>query len=301
MSAMNLSGEMNESETLSDFLIERFRHRGEQAKFCRKTGIESGSITKWKKGKPPDFENCLKISDYFKLDPLKVFEMAGKPGFIDLYKRFFPEYQPKTLTEEDLYDDLQDCDEHRTLQQALELGSGREVHFTVNRLLARALVRSSQVLFEDFETPALERLAKSDSGLISMAGLRMLIIRELWKRGVEVPEFENRLESIVKDLMRNLKSAPKGEKRIFEAILDVEAISVDERQPKFQIDEKRAKEAFSKIVWSEDPDPPDPKWMAEVGYDQKVLGEVLLIDREEKRKRKAQAETSESKKDPSAS
>ena len=111
--------------TLDEFLKDRFSERGRQAEFCRKTRIESGSVTKWKKGSPPDFENCLRIADYFEKTPLEIFAMAGKPEFASLYKRFFPEYRREELVETDLYKNRRHAEFHERFQEYLTYGVER--------------------------------------------------------------------------------------------------------------------------------------------------------------------------------
>ncbi len=79
---------------LSDFLKEKLQGRGTQASFARSTKISDGTVSKWAKGeieRAPNFENCLRIAAYFKVEPVHIFEMADRPDYLVLFRTFFPE------------------------------------------------------------------------------------------------------------------------------------------------------------------------------------------------------------------
>lgn len=82
---------------------EKLIGRGTQAKFARRAGITTGTVSKWAKGEmtsAPNFENCIRIAKYFDLAPTEVFEMAERPDFTKLFLELFPDYQPRTESTE---------------------------------------------------------------------------------------------------------------------------------------------------------------------------------------------------------
>jgi transcriptional regulator with XRE-family HTH domain len=108
---------------LSDFLHSRFAGRGNQAKFARKTGISDGTVSKWATEdleRAPNFENCLRIADYFGVNPEEIFGLADRLDYIELYRRFFPESQERKIgnEEENLSPYL--CPKHKDYHRMLE-------------------------------------------------------------------------------------------------------------------------------------------------------------------------------------
>lgn len=81
---------------LSEFMKEKLEGRGTQAKFSRIAGISSGTVSKWAQGemdRAPNFENCLRIANYFRISPIQVFEMANRPDYGRLFQELFPDYR----------------------------------------------------------------------------------------------------------------------------------------------------------------------------------------------------------------
>jgi len=89
---------------LAEFLGERLAERGTSASFARRLSVSQATVTRWVMGKSePHFESCIRIADYFEIDPREVFQLADKPGFEELYNRTFPEYKRANLSSHDLY------------------------------------------------------------------------------------------------------------------------------------------------------------------------------------------------------
>jgi DNA-binding XRE family transcriptional regulator len=77
---------------------ERLLGRGTQALFARKAGISSGTVSKWGQGLmdvAPNFENCIRIANYFGIAPTDVFDMAERPDYKALFLELFPNYEQK--------------------------------------------------------------------------------------------------------------------------------------------------------------------------------------------------------------
>ena len=76
--------EMTPKSQLIDYLESQWKERGTQRTFTRKMRLSEGAPSKWKAGQAPDFESCLKIAQYYRLDPYQVFEWAGRKEFREL-------------------------------------------------------------------------------------------------------------------------------------------------------------------------------------------------------------------------
>jgi len=88
---------------LSDFLQQKLKTRGMQAKFARATGISDGTASKWARGgmdRSPNFENCIRIAAWAKMSPIQIFDMAEKPEYADLFLGLFPNYNADSSTTE---------------------------------------------------------------------------------------------------------------------------------------------------------------------------------------------------------
>ena len=162
-------------QTLEEYLNEAFRERGAQARFSRATGIESGTVTKWKEGKPADFVSCLRIARFFKEDPERVFDLAGKPEFKGLYRPFFPRYQKQDLSETDLYASPTDAEIHRRIQQLLDAGMGLQADSLTEDFARR--IRVAQLI------PTFSSL--SDKDLLAFANVTRLSLDE-WSALLDV-------------------------------------------------------------------------------------------------------------------
>jgi transcriptional regulator with XRE-family HTH domain len=67
---------------LAKFLGDRLAERGTSASFARRLSVSQATVTRWVMAKSePDFENCIRIADYFEINPQEVFQFAGKPNF----------------------------------------------------------------------------------------------------------------------------------------------------------------------------------------------------------------------------
>jgi transcriptional regulator with XRE-family HTH domain len=81
---------------LCEFMREKLSERGTQAKFARKTRISTGTVSKWAQGgmnRAPNFTNCIRIANYFGIEPRIVFEMAERPDFEKVFIELFPDYK----------------------------------------------------------------------------------------------------------------------------------------------------------------------------------------------------------------
>jgi len=97
--------------------------RGTQAKFARKARISTGTVSKWAQGemdRAPNFENCIRIANYFNLTPIQVFEMADRPDYKALFSELFPDYEQKPAPKDDSSKFLCSNDQHRILQIKLD-------------------------------------------------------------------------------------------------------------------------------------------------------------------------------------
>lgn len=157
----------------TEFLSENLdRRRGFQTELADHLEVAKSTITAWRQGATPDFASCLKLADYFGLDPLDIFEMLEDSNYISVYLRFFAAerkreeesggaesgVQPRDgLCENDLYSDRVHAGLHRDLQALLEAATPEaQAIATVIRMAARQL-RSEQP--EDAEDPVRARMA----------------------------------------------------------------------------------------------------------------------------------------------
>jgi PAS domain S-box-containing protein len=138
---------------LAKVLGERLAERGTSASFARRLSVSQATVTRWVMGKSePDFESCIRIADYFEIDPRQVFQLADKPGFEELYNRTFPEYKRANLSSHDLYKDDEHSNLHTRIQKLLERGRGDKVDAHVQLLEEeQALIESEQLFKWIFE------------------------------------------------------------------------------------------------------------------------------------------------------
>ncbi len=102
---------------LVDILNQWFKEHS-QTEFAEVAGVKQSTVSRWKNAQvPPDFENCLRIAKALNEDPLTIFKAADRPEFAELYKFFFPNYQPKP---EPIADPGIICDEHKKLHMYFE-------------------------------------------------------------------------------------------------------------------------------------------------------------------------------------
>ena len=72
---------------LSDFLAKELKDYGAPARLARTIKISPATISHWASGKmTPDFDSCLKLAQYYELEPHQVFEMAHRPEFTTRYR-----------------------------------------------------------------------------------------------------------------------------------------------------------------------------------------------------------------------
>ena len=96
-----------------------------QFQISEEIGVNANDLSRWKNGQAvPEMDNLLRLAHYFNEDPEKLFEMAGKPELIAVYRLFLPKYQERQLTEEDLYKNRKHAELHRRMERLLVHGCG---------------------------------------------------------------------------------------------------------------------------------------------------------------------------------
>jgi len=106
-----------------------------QLEIAKEAGFRAEDLTKWKKGQAiPEMDNLLRLAHYFKEDPEKLFQMAGKPDLVGAYRLFLPEYEEKELSEKDLYRNKRHAELHQRIQILLAEGLEKEVDEQIRRL-----------------------------------------------------------------------------------------------------------------------------------------------------------------------
>ncbi len=140
---------MKFKEFLSEQLNQR---RGFQTELADHLEVAKSTITAWRQGATPDFASCLKLADYFELDPIDVFEMLDDSNYVSIYQRFVESSAEagaegeagarRAPSEEDLYPDGVHARLHRDLQYVLENGPREAAAITTMIRLAAGQVRT---------------------------------------------------------------------------------------------------------------------------------------------------------------
>ena len=124
---------------LAEFMKEQLAgKRGSQARFVRKAEISEGTVSKWAQGgmdRAPNFENCLRIAVYFKVQPAEVFEMAERPEYgrlFDMLYDFLIERKMNSLPEvkskpEDLKTAVVNIEELYSLNKRAFIGISKSI------------------------------------------------------------------------------------------------------------------------------------------------------------------------------
>ncbi len=109
---------------LPTWLAEQIETAGvTQFQISEEIGVNANDLSRWKNGQAvPEMDNLLRLAHYFKEDPEKLFDMAGKPELIEVYRLFLPKYQKRQLTEQDLYKNRKHAELHRRIQLLLAHG-----------------------------------------------------------------------------------------------------------------------------------------------------------------------------------
>lgn len=126
---------------LSEYMKEQLIGRGVQAKFARKAKISTGTVSKWAQGdmdRAPNFENCIRIANYFGLAPLEVFEMAERPEFADLFKELFPHYEriPAPVVASPCLENNPDHISYHTMLEDILHGTRHDANFWRDGIIA---------------------------------------------------------------------------------------------------------------------------------------------------------------------
>ena len=113
---------------LSEFLAAKLSDRGKQSSFARRINRSQGTVSRWVNGESvPDYESFLRISDEWGLDPIELFQMAGREDYERLFRKFSPDYEPKKLTESDLYKNPGHAELHERIQYLCQKGLEDEI------------------------------------------------------------------------------------------------------------------------------------------------------------------------------
>ncbi|MDA2934539.1 helix-turn-helix domain-containing protein [Acidobacteria bacterium AH-259-D05] len=165
------------------FVEKRTQDRGSQGKLARKLKVSTSTITMWKRGSSPEFESCLRIADHFKIDPLKIFGMAERDDYAELYKKFFPDYEPKNLTEEDLYENPVHAKFHAQLQDNLNSGVDDIEQIVTRDLLGLELVVEYSLRQQEMSKQSTEGLIELFRDPTTHESDRRAASQELVRRG----------------------------------------------------------------------------------------------------------------------
>ena len=93
-----------------------------QLRIAEQAKVNPNDLSRWKNGQAaPEMDNLMRLAHYFDEDPERLFEMAGKPELIEVYRFFLPKYQKRQLIEEDLYKNPKHAKVHRKIQKLLVL------------------------------------------------------------------------------------------------------------------------------------------------------------------------------------
>lgn len=115
----------SETESFGDYVREKLKLYKREYELAADVNVHPSTLTKWKKSKngPQQitFENCIRFIVIFKDDPRRVFRLAGKPEYGDLYSALVKdgalsgELKAPTLSKAD-------AELHRKLQAILDAG-----------------------------------------------------------------------------------------------------------------------------------------------------------------------------------
>jgi hypothetical protein len=72
-------------------------------------------------------DNLIRLALFFNEDPKKLFRIAGKDEFVELYRQCVPDARPRRLTEDDLYKNPRHADYHRRVQRVIRRGHEDEL------------------------------------------------------------------------------------------------------------------------------------------------------------------------------
>ncbi len=130
--------------TISEYLKEQLKRHGRRASFAKKVGVTEPTVARWLSGRSlPDFESCLRIALHLKLEPAKVFRMAEKPSYEDLYTALFRENHQ--VQEVDLYKDDEDIELYKQLQGLIKHGALSKIKVQIELLEAEKDLIESEV------------------------------------------------------------------------------------------------------------------------------------------------------------
>jgi len=120
---------------ISDYLAEQLKERGKRTSFAKQIGVTDPTVARWLSGRSlPDFESCLRIARHFKLDPAKIFRMAGRPNYEELYSVFF---RDRDLAQEaQPYEGDEDIELHKKLQTLIKQGALSKIKSQIELLEA---------------------------------------------------------------------------------------------------------------------------------------------------------------------
>lgn len=117
-----------------------------QVGLAKAIGVSETAVSRWVNDESfPDFENCMRIAKYFNLSPVHLFEMLERPEAVELYNWFLPEYVPKDLSLEFVYQDSEIRNLHDMLDDMIAAANGEKPDINVTSLVSSLLMRISDL------------------------------------------------------------------------------------------------------------------------------------------------------------
>ena len=145
-----------------------------QFQISEEIGANANDLSRWKNGQAvPEMDNLLRLANYFNEDPEKLFEMAGKPELVEVYRLFLPKYQKRQLTEEDLYKNRKHAELHRRMQKLFARGYENvfEDHFKE--------IEEDHYFY--YRLDELIKLTQADDGKIFHGGMEFKQNKSIWR------------------------------------------------------------------------------------------------------------------------
>lgn len=83
---------------LRDWMEKRLSERGEHSRMSYRLEIAHSTISQWRQGKhPPDLWSCVRVANYFGVDPREIFAVIERKDYAELWDKFIPSHDEKTL------------------------------------------------------------------------------------------------------------------------------------------------------------------------------------------------------------
>jgi transcriptional regulator with XRE-family HTH domain len=115
-----------------------------QASLARAAGVTETAVSRWLADKTlPSFESCMRLARYFNISPAHLFEMIQRPDYVDLYNFFQPNYTPKNLSLEWVYQNDELRDLHKLLDKIVDASNDKKKNADIPSLVSGLLIRVS--------------------------------------------------------------------------------------------------------------------------------------------------------------